>query len=446
MWPLRSIFFFVAFWAACLASLSNPIWGLANYIFVYQADPGETWWGRPLVSLGMRFSLLAAAFTLLGLVFGRKRVPKVSPLFSPWELGVLALIGIAALNCFIGPVYSHHTRFAFEKLWKMMVFVLVLTRLASNRSNLRLVLWTLVIGSLYLGYDAYTAPADSFFQGRLNQVGGPDFSTTSGLAVHLSAMLPIIGVAFLTARKWKWKALALLSGAFTVNAIVLCRTRSAFVGLIVGATVALMAAPRARRFRIHILLIAAAAASFALTDSHFWDRMVTLTDKTGLQEDPATVSRMDIWKASWEILADYPQGIGVGNFTSVIGLYNPTYRSRASHNTVLVCFVELGVCGGVLLLAMAATSLRYIHRAARLAHLSANPLETRLMAYGMLISLVTYFVSGLGTERLYAESFWWVLALPLPLWRMVQREANAAVETLEPEPGFVFPYETGEHY
>src|SRR3990172_3919076 len=302
MWPLKSILYFVVFWAACIMALANPIWGVMNYMVVYQTDPTDTWWGQPLADMGMRFSLLAAASTLLGLVLGRKHVPDVRPAFSMWEWGIVVLFAIAVLNTGIGIGYGPTARTEFDKFWKVLLFTLILVRLASVRKNLYMVMWALVIGCLYLGYDAYTAAPSAFILGRLDTIGGPDFSTSSGTAAHLSAMLPIIGAAFLTAKYWKWRVVAIISGALTVNAIIMCRTRSAFIGLVIGILAAFLVAPRAKRFRIQVLLISGCALTFALTDDQFWTRMGTLSDRGLLENARATVSRREIWWASLRII------------------------------------------------------------------------------------------------------------------------------------------------
>jgi len=422
MWPLRSIAYFIFFWVTCAASLINPIWGVVNYILVYQANPTVTWWGKPITDLGLRFSLIAVCFTMVGLFTGRKYVPEVRPVFSPWELGAFLLVAIAAVTLFTGFGPTPAALFEFEKFWKEMLFVMLLTRMASTRTNLRIVVWTLVVGSLYLGYDAYTAPSDAFVLGRLDKIGGPDISTTSGAAAHLVAMLPIIGAAFLCARRWPGKLLAIVSGAFVVNAIILCRTRSAFVGFLCGTVVAVLIAPRARRFRIHFLLIIGALSAYSLTDNLFWKRMSTLTDERLVESDRATAVRKEIWEASIQILEDHPFGIGPGNFTQVIGDYDPRHYRRACHNSVVGCFVELGIQGGIVFLCIVLGSIYLLYRSVRLADLSEDPLESRLLAYGFFISLVTYFVTALGTQRFYCESFWWVLCLPLCLYRSVTRE------------------------
>jgi len=424
--------FFGFFWIACALSLFNPIIGVVNYLLVYQIDPRGTWWGGPISQFGVRYSLVAALCTLLGCIFGRRFVPRIAARISMWEAGVIGLVVIAALGTLYGRGYGPTAVMGFEKLWKMMVFVLVLTRLVTTRSNLQIILWTIVVGSFYLGWDAYTSPTSSFTEGRLDKIGGSDFSTTSGFAAHLSSMLPLIGAAFLTAKRWDTRILATLTGALCMNAVIMCRTRSAFIGLVLGIVTAICTAPRAKRFRIHSLLAASCICAFLLTDNAFWNRMSTLTGRETMYADRATVTRMAIWNASFDIIADYPFGVGIGNFTQVIGDYDPLLYKRASHNTVLLTFVELGIPGGIIFLSLAFGSLWLSFRCSELALHTRNPLETQLIAYGLLVSCVTYLITGLGTERLLCESLWWVLALPLCHYRVVRREMENRAETMMP--------------
>ena len=425
MWPLKSIACFIGFWVLCILSLINPIIGVVNYMLIYQINPNNTWWGTPLKEMGIRFSLLAAVFTIVGLITGRKYVPRIIPQISFWEVCLFALVIIGAINLVTGVVHTSVSYVAFEKFWKTILFVLILGRLATTRKNLRMVIWSLVIGSLYLGHAAYNAPPSSFLLGRLDKIGGPDFSTTSGAAAHLAAMLPIVGAAFLIAHKWRWKIVAALSGALTMNAIILCRTRSAFIGMLCGALAALLLAPRVRRYRIQILIVLGVIASINLCDNYFWDRMASLVDRQAMKTDPATKVRVDVWKASFQILADYPLGIGPGNFTRVIGQYAPRHHQRATHNSLIVCFVEYGIQGGVVFLLMIISSIWMLYRSTRLATGTDIPYETTVLSYAFFISLVTYFVTGLGTERFYCESYWWIIALPLCLYRTVAGEVFA---------------------
>ncbi len=432
MWPAKTFLYFILFWVGCFLSLVNPIWGVVNYIMIYQLNPTNTWWGKPIMGMGIRFSLFAMLFLLVGFLTRPRRIPSIPGGFSMWEVGVILMVLFGAFARFIGYDYDPLAHYAFEKLWKMMLFVLILGRLAAARENLQLVIWCIVAGAIYLGYDAYTANTDDFVHGRLEEIGGADFSTTSGAAAHTVAMLPIIGIAFLTSRNWLAKATAIVAGGLAVNTFILCRTRSAFVGLFVGALAAFLLAPKVRRYRIHLLIMMGAITAFSLTDSYFWKRISTLTDRQALQNDLATVNRKEIWKVSAQVLIDHPLGIGPGNAPTVIGTYDYRYWKRSTHNTLVVCFVELGVQGGILLIVLVGGSIWYLYQCSRLADRTRHPIETKLTAYGFMVSLVTYLVTGLGTERFYCESFWWVLVLPLSLYRIALRESRE-VAVLEPE-------------
>jgi O-antigen ligase len=424
--------FFAGFVLMCALSLANPLFGIINYIMIYQVNPTTSWWGRPMTELGIRFSMTAAVFLFFGMAVNWGRLNRVRPLICLWQLLLILLVGIAALSRLTGvEVTDWPTEVMIEKFAKLAVFVLCLTHLVSDRQSFNVLLWTLVVGSLVLGYDAYTAPPDEFLRGRLSAVGGPDFRASSGLAAHMAAMLPLIGVALMATRNWKWRILALVAGAFSVNTIILCRTRSAFVALIVGAIAAVLLAPQARRFRIYMAILIAAISSNALTDQYFWMRMETLQDKEYLAKDEAATLRKRVWAAGMVMIADRPQGVGCGNFTRVIGRYDPEVKYRASHNTFLVCCAELGVHGALIFLLIILVTIGQLRECKRMAARSRDPPGTVLMVYGITLSMIIYFAAGLFTERFYVESFWWVMAMPTCLVRAVRREI--AEDALVPE-------------
>jgi O-antigen ligase len=158
--------------------------------------------------------------------------------------------------------------------------------------------------------------------------------------------------------------------------------------------------------------------------------MATLTNRQELAKDYAVEARMGMLKESFRILADYPTGVGLGNFPMAIGPYNPEYWNRSSHNTFVTCFVELGIFGGMLFLALLGGSLWLLYRTSRIAHLTEDPLGTKYLTYGLIVSFATYVVAGLGTERFSCESFWWVLVLPLCANRMAMREVREVRATV----------------
>lgn len=420
MWPIKTILFAVLYAGLCVGSLFDPTFGVMNYVMIYQIDPQGAWWGIPLRDLGLRFSLIAALFMLAGMVVRRSRPRLGRPCGRGWELGIVTLVVIALFSVLTGVGYTQECAARLDKFLKLMLFVLVMGRLITTREQVRRLLWIFVLGTMYLGHQAYIAGPSRFHLGRLNDIGGPDFQFSSGFAVHLAAVLPLVGAAFLIARSWIGRIWALVTGALGFNAMILCRTRSAFVGLAAGAAVAALVAPRQRRFRIVAMLAVCSVAAMTLTDSGFWQRMITITDPKARETDTAVVTRLDVWKVGLRMIADHPLGVGAGNFERMTRSYY--YERRAAHNTFLNCVAELGIPAGFIFFCMLFSSFWRLRRAMHEAEGVPGPLELKYIGYGTLVSMVTYVVAGFFTERFYTESFWWVLTLPLCVERTVSEE------------------------
>ena len=100
MWPLRTIGFLGIFLTACVAAAYYPIIGLANYVAIYHLYPESHWWGRPLLPLGIRYSLWAAVSMLVGMTIGAvtRRLPENRPALTLWEMLAAGLVVLAVLS------------------------------------------------------------------------------------------------------------------------------------------------------------------------------------------------------------------------------------------------------------------------------------------------------------------------------------------------------------
>jgi O-antigen ligase len=135
------------------------------------------------------------------------------------------------------------------------------------------------------------------------------------------------------------------------------------------------------------------------------------------------------------MFADHPLGVGVGRFREEARNYDTgqfrhafSLPRRVTHNTYLLCATELGVAGLTVLTLLIALSLRKLQQCARLAPDTLRPTETRLISFGCALSVIVYLAAAAFTDRLYTESFWWVLALPVMLRAAIVREVESIVE------------------
>ncbi len=436
LWPLKTCLFFVAFVCACGLSLVFPIVGIVNYMLVYQLHPGKMWWGQPLEDLGIRYSMTAALCLILGMLLSGGRVPKSRTLLGSWLLLVLCFTGIVLWSFALNPGPTDYGAILADKMVKMAIFLICLVRMGSVRGNFKILLWTFVAGTIVIGYDALGAPQDDFADGRLNFVGGPDFRESSGLAVHMAAMVPLIGVVFMITKAKQWRVVAAISGILAINTIVLCRTRSAFVGLLVGGCIALLMVPKGWRLKIYASLIVVCIGAMSLSDHHFWERMTTILHPADYASDGAIQSRIELWTVAREMFFEHPFGVGVGRFKDYAHLYNTgdylyafEEPGRVAHNSYLLCVTELGIQGFTVFILIVCVVLHRLRRCFRVAAESEDPHSARLLAYGCFLSVVIYLTSAAFTDRLYTESFWWVLALPICLDRALSFETAEQEET-----------------
>lgn len=441
MWPIKTCLLVCGFVGACALSMVFPIVGIVNYMLVYQCNPNSWWWGKPLEPFGVRYSMTAAVCLIVGMLVSPSRVPRARVILGDWLILMAVFIVIVCVSGSIGTGRSEYSVTLIDKTVKMGIFLYCLVRMGGSRRNFKLVLWAFVLGTLMMGNDAYHANADQFVNGRLNAIGGVDFRESSGLGAHMAAMLPLLGVMVLCTRTWKWRMVVLAAAVLAVNTIVQCRTRSAFVGISAGTIMAVLAAPKGWRISLYLAIAVAIAGGYRLTDQGFRDRVRTVMVPQDYKEDGAIQARLELWRNAWLMFKDYPMGVGVGQFKHTIENYD-TGRDkhafklprRVTHNSYLLCATELGFHGLLVFAGLVALSLRKILFCLRRARDSSDPREMRLLAYGCLLSLVTYLSASAFTDRLYTESFWWVIALPVLLERALWGEVTARAPKLAQRP------------
>jgi putative inorganic carbon (HCO3(-)) transporter len=427
----HSLLFMAYYCISCVASQFWPIAGALCYIAVYHIFPERTWWGKELTPLALRYSLIAAVATTAGCVFNLRRFISARPFFSFFELLCLLFL----LNIWLSPLFGigwcSLSDFQMTKMTKVFVFVFLLVRIVANMKYYRLLVLAFVLGALYLGYTAHTAPAGNFYDNRLEGIGGPDFAESGALGIHLAAVLPFIGIYFLRPGIW-WKALSFISAAFACQGIVLARGRSAFVGLAAGAVVAILRAPRQLRTKVLLAVTLGLLGGYSLSDQAFLDRMKTIINPAD-ERDASAQSRIGIWRASLEIWRDYPFGIGIGNFERLIGSYESQWANKDSHSSYIDALVELGGQGAVMFAAAVICSFGMLSRCRRMAEGLSIAKEVKLQVYAVQLCLVIFLFGSLTQTRLYCESFWWFMAMPLCLLRSVEHERRMETSTVDLE-------------
>lgn len=421
---IRTVIWAGFFFGTCIAAFWNPVWGIIGYIGHYTVGPERQWWAGPVNQLALRYSFTLAACTAAGILLTRARVTFRGGLLHPQQKLILIFFAIVWIMTIFSPDTLgryNNTDHPSVKLTKVIIFTFMLCHVASNLKDLNRVIMMLVIGAFILGEKAYSMPRSAFVGGRLERVGGADFAESNFLAAFLVALLPIIGVEYLRASRYM-KLIPLVSGVLVTNTIVLARSRGAFLGLALMATVAVLYAPRHLRRKIYLGLILAVAGGYYLTDEQFFGRMSTIAADEEERDESAN-ERLETWQAGLRMIMDNPQGIGTGNWYQMIGKYDEKYSYRDSHSTYVKLFAEQGVLGGVVFVAVVFNAFLTLHRVRRRSEALPEELlkDFQYLSLGFTLSLAGFLLCCFLITLLYMEALWWFLVLPVCLERSLDQ-------------------------
>lgn len=160
-------------------------------------------------------------------------------------------------------------------------------------------------------------------------------------------------------------------------------------------------------FIVLILLAEPRQRQFAVALAVFGSALLLLSGAGLLHSLEASLSiREMIWQQATEVIHDYPAGVGVGNYSSIIGRYYdyvmPAFHVRTyPHHMLLAWWVESGIGGMV---AVAGGWLLTVFHAARVVLQREASQEQRSLSAALVFSLVSFWIIGLTHDVLYHPS------------------------------------------
>lgn len=416
----KGLLFISLFFFCTVGALFLPHLGIYGYLADYCLNPADQWWGRPFARMGFRFSFTLAVATLAGIILQRKNLKFGEKALYNQEWTLIFFLALVWMVFFLTPETVGRygsTDHPTLKLTKIFVFLLMMTHVITDLKKLKGLFAVLASASLLLGIKAWSVPYSQFARGRLEGIGGADFAEANFFAAFMAAMLPLIGIMFLRS-KVVGKLYYAVCGAFTANAMILCRSRGAFLGLIAGAVAALFFIPRNYRKHLIVLLLAGIVGIVYLSDDSFIQRIMSIsTDQSEMDESSA--SRIRLWKAGVQMVTSHPLGIGPGNWYQTIGRYIPEYEGKDSHSTYVKCLAELGLIGMavfMLLILQAYQNLRQVYIQRHKLPPSEEEEFTHFY-FAIIVSIVIFLTCALTITMVYTEILWVLLLLPVCLKR-----------------------------
>lgn len=436
---LKTILFVLLLFFFLVGGFFNPVIGILGYLLHYIIGPERQWWHAPLASFGIRYSLVLALITAAGMAINHAKL-RYGKLLLTQEKLALIMLALIWLLTFTSPETVGRytvTDHASVKITKVMIFCFMMTHVITQMKDLDKIFWLLIVGSLILGIQAFNLPRRAFTGGRLDAVvGGSDFLDANALGAFMVAAVSVTGAMFMRACWWQ-KILCLAAGMFSINTLVLSRSRGALVALCAAGIAIILGSPKRFRIKLLVGLIVAAAGTIYLSDPQFIARISKIDEHTNAiiegreATDRSTMMRIMAWRGGIQMAMDHPFGVGPGNFNQYIGEYSPEVQGLSPHSTYIQCLAELGFPGLTLFIIILGNGLWTFRKILRKTGTLPEPERSKMQwtACGLMGSFVGYAAYGLTGHLMYAEVFWWYLMMPMCLERSYENAYQDLIES-----------------
>ena len=409
--PLIVIVFSLSFIGCLIAAIIlDGVWAFYIYQLVYFLNPGNRWWGSSLPDLS--YSFITVAFMFAGLMIRYKDTASIKYSELPLSKWIVGILVIYIFMSFFALSPDNHQQSLIE-FAKLIIIVGIAYKLINTRKKLDWTLWAYVLGATYIGYVAMSMGRNR--GDRLEGIGTIDAGDSNGTAAIMVPALIFLLYYVWLGKNIYVKALAVVCGALITNGLVLINSRGAFLAVVVGASVfvSYMLFSKfqrgGQRATAIFLVVAGLSGALYVTDDLFWERMETLQEVSDDEGDRGGAHRVEFWLASFDILNDYPLGVGIRGYNMVSSRYlDPSLTKggtarKSVHSTWFQGLTEIGWQGFILFIGLLYSCYRlsrqtkqYLANAGRSdEYFKMVAIETALFSFLVAASFINQFRSEL---------------------------------------------------
>jgi O-antigen ligase len=402
-----------------LARLPLPFWAWQAYLFLTFSAIDEEWEaiGRfhPRLVLGL--------LVVLGLVGGALARRSDAP--RPRAPGVFAAPGAGWLLAFLGTGFVS-VMWAYDARLALPVQVQHATHVASFFATLlvvrtrRQVLVTVLVVVAALGFfllrssTEFLAGRHDFTMGVRRMLGaGRSTADPNSFAATLAFAIPLVVWTMVGARSRLLKVCCLAFLLLGAAGIVLARSRSGLVLLVLASLWTLLQLRGTARVALVGLLVGLGAFLARDLTVAAQERFRGILSLETLERDPSAHGRIEGYVVSWDLFLDHPVvGVGPGNWAAYRAERVDGNRHEP-HNLGGQLLAERGLLGAVPFLAYLAATVGAASGVRRRGLRSPAPWSRAVgrLASVVLATFALLFVSGLGAHNLDRHAWYLLPAL-----------------------------------
>jgi putative inorganic carbon (HCO3(-)) transporter len=397
--------------------LRRPQLGVIMYVWISVMNPHRLTWS---FAYEFNFAAIVAAVTLVAAVISKD--------LKPPPLNTL-MVALALFIVWTGvtTVLALQPEPSFERwktLGKTAVMAFLIPMLFHKKSDLRLLIWVIVLSIAYYGTKGGVWTLLMGGEGRVWGPMGSYIQDNNALAVANIMTIPLMRYLQLTSphRSVRWALTAMMFfcgvsvfGTYSRGAIVAACGMVAFLWW-------------KGRHKVAVLILIALAIPFALSSmpEKWYARMDTIAN---YHQERSAQMRLNAWGTMWNIAKDRPITGGGFELASkeIFARYSPdpTFPPQAAHSIYLQALAEHGFVGLLLYLSMLGGLWRTSTSIVRSTPHAGNLGWAHDLARMMQVTLVGFAIGGVFLSLVNFDVPYYLVGIGVAVAALLDREAKA---------------------
>jgi O-antigen ligase len=425
---LRSGLALVLLIIACFWTLRRPLIGVCLNIILFHLNLRVL--GAGLEDI--RFQFIATIVLVFSYILNREELAKIETPTQPpmrWLFAFLGMCFITSAWAAVSPSLAFDSAKEFSKI---VLFVWLLMKIVQTEKDLRIVIWVTMAGIWYTSFMATYGVEWKWI--KETEMG----IATGGTGTHIMMYFPMLVIMAIFGNKWeKIASYCILPFVLDFLTVTPDGLRASFVALVTSMGLFLIFAPNRIRKKSFVPFLAAAVLFvFVLAPPKYWDEMATILNPS---MEHSAASRSVINQASYQIIAEYPWGIGYNNYSLVSLPYIPeeyisNVGTRDAHNSYLKVACEFGVAGFLVWMATFFVTWLYFRKVRKTMAQDQPPTQLQLYALAFEVGLIGITLSIYTHNYNDLDTLYWFVALSCVLFNIQSREKKDEKPSPPPPP------------
>lgn len=396
-----------------LSFVQGAHWAFYLYQLVYFLNPENRWWSNSLPDFA--YSKITVLVLMLTYVIYRKKyiINNFSHnILFKWLFLLLVIYGITYFYAVDQLLHKQ----ALIDFFKMIVVISIAYKILDTKKKLEFAVLVYIVGSAYIGYEAFITGRNSM--GRVEGIGLVDAPEANGTAAAIVSTVPFLIYFFWWGNK-KIKVAMMIFGPVIINGLILINSRGSFLGAVAGASIfmwmMMFSKFRAKNQRLVAigLIIVGLSGVFSLVDESFIDRMTGMT-KVQEGEKIDGSQRTIYWLATFDMLKDYPLGVGAEGYKILSRNYLPEevfapgQTQKSVHSIWFQALSEIGWHGFFIFIVLLIISFQLLNRVKQKC-VDSNDLSTYYFTQALFCAFVGLLITSTFISQFRVQIVYWFI-------------------------------------